>query len=148
MEQRRLRYRRSALFWSIPLGMLALLGLLQVVIAFTGGVGDVLTAVPSAAIGIAPLVLLWLSRVDLEPEGIAVVNGWRRHRLARRDIVDVRIEVFGLNIWRTRVQLRDGRVLTAIGLSGQRLAPGFAGRAPTALIELVAQVRRHLGLPL
>lgn len=147
MSAAALRHRPTTIFFTIIAGLLALLGTLPLVVALVQGLAPAPGAVANL-VHAAPLVLLWRTRVVLEPGAVVLVNGWRTHRLSVTEIGDVRIDVLGLNMWRTTVQLRDGRVLTAGGLLAFKIAPGLAGRPPASLIEPVARVRQHVGLPL
>jgi hypothetical protein len=135
------------MFFSIIAGLLAVVAVLPLVVAVVVGrvpaVGDAVSI-----LYVAPLVLLWRTRVVLEPGVVVLVNGWRTHRLPVTDIRDVRIRILGLTMWRTTVHLRDGRALTAGGLLAFKIAPGLAGRPPASLIEPVARVRQHSGLAL
>jgi hypothetical protein len=141
-----LRHRPTTIFFSIITGLLALVAVAPVVVAvIVGRVPDAGAIV--SLVYVVPLVLLWRTRVVLEPDAVVLVNGWRTHRLPVSEIHDVRIRILGLNMWRTTVHLRDGRVLTAGGLLAFKIAPGLAGRPPSSLVEPVARVRDHVGLP-
>jgi hypothetical protein len=141
-----LRHRPTTIFFSIIAGLLAVVAVLPLVVAVVvgrvPGAGDVVSV-----LYVAPLVLLWRTRVVLDPGAVVLVNGWRTHRLPVSEIEDVRIRILGLNMWRTTVHLRDRRVVTAGGLLAFKIAPGLAGRPPASLVERVVRVRQHVGLP-
>jgi hypothetical protein len=141
-----LRHRPTTILFSIITVLLALLALLPLGVTLLRGLVPAPAAVANL-VYVAPLVLLWRTRVVLDPGAVVLVNGWRTHRLPVAEIEDVRIRILGQNMWRTTVHLRDGRVVTAGGLLALKIAPGLAGRPPASLVEPVARVRRHVGLP-
>jgi hypothetical protein len=142
-----LRHLPTTIFFSIITGLLALVAVVPLVVAVVLGRAPHAGAVVNL-LYVAPLVLLWRTRVVLAPGELVLVNGWRTHRVPVVEVVDVRIHVLGLTMWRTAVELVDGRTLPAGGLFAFKIAPGLAGRAPVSLIERVARVRQHVGLPI
>lgn len=82
--------------------------------------------------------LIWASRRErsgtrLEPDAIVVTSGRRVDRLGHDDILDLRTDRPGEQAWRVQAVLRDGRLLTLLGVPPaelERLRRWHIGGAP------------------
>ncbi len=90
------------------------------------------TALAMVALGYAVLFALVRSRVVAHPDGLVVVNGFRRHRLVWEQIVAVRLPPGAP--WVT-LDLADGHTVSAMGIQGSD-----GERARRAVRELRALV--------
>ncbi|MFA9432541.1 hypothetical protein [Egicoccus sp. AB-alg2] len=144
------RYRHPSLrrVWTFPAGLVTALSLATVPLVARHARPALLLATALALGAAMTLVAIRRSHVAVEPSGrLVVCNGLRTRRIDAAEVLDVRVEAFVCNTWRTRILLADGVRLTAWGLV---FHPGPDGRrwrrVPNSLHALVTSLRRHLVL--
>lgn len=108
------------------IGVAVLLTLaVMLVLTWPWRLGEVLMALVWVAFGV---FLIWASRREhsgtrLEAEAIVVTTGRRPRQLTRDDILDLRTDGPPERSWRVQAVLRDGEVVTLLGVP-----PGELGR--------------------